>query len=248
MKITSVNNDLVKETAKLLKNKHREESKLFLIEGEKGIKEALSSGLDLIRIFVSEGTEFDFNGEIIETNEAVLSKISDAKSAPKAVAVAKQAVYTKETLNNASKVVLLEGVKDAGNLGTIIRTAVAFGTDALVLYGDTVDLYNPKTVRSAVGNLWKIPIFVIKDFNELSNIFANWERVATLPKGDNVLNLSDYIPSKKALIMFGSEADGLSSELKEFATKNVTIEMAPKVESLNLSISAGVFLYRLREN
>ena len=123
----------------------------------------------------------------------------------------------------------------------ILRTAAAFGIDAIVLYGDTVDLYNPKCVRSAVGNLWKVPVFKFDDLN----IFNDYERIATLPKGINVTNLKDYKPAEKVLIMFGSEADGLSEELKNFATKNITIEMAPTVESLNLSVSASIIFYSI---
>ena len=80
--------------------------------------------------------------------------------------------------------------------------------------------------------------------NDLS-VFEDYERVATLPKSNNTIWLKDYIPQEKILIMFGTEASGLSQELKNFATKNVTIEMTDKVESLNLSISAGVILYKL---
>lgn len=241
MKITSVNNDLVKETAKLLKNKYREDSGLFLLEGNKCIEEALNSGLEVVHIFSEKG--FEAFPQRIEVTEAVLSKISDAKTAPKAVAVAKQ--IKREWSNEYKKVVLLEGIKDAGNLGTILRTAAAFGIDAVVLYGETVDLYNPKCVRSAVGNLWKIPVFKLEDLS----IFSSYERVATLPKtpdnSSTLVNLLDYLPSGKVLVMFGSEADGLSEELKDFATKNVTIEMVSEVESLNLSVSAAVVMYKL---
>ena len=140
---------------------------------------------------------------------------------------------------------LLENIKDAGNLGTILRTAAAFNVDAVVLYGDTVDLYNPKCVRSSVGNLWKIPVFHIADKTDLMVNFMGYERVATLPKSNNSVWLKDYTPTEKVLVMFGTEAAGLSNELKEFANKNVTIEMSKEVESLNLSISAGVILYKL---
>ena len=246
MKITSVNNDLVKETAKLLKGKYREDTGLFLIEGKKGVKEALEAGINIKKIFVLEGVK-DYPEEItIETTEAVLSKISDAKSAPKVVAVANQPEVDISKLNNAKKVILLENIKDAGNLGTILRTVSAFGYDAVILFGDTVDLYNPKCVRSAVGNLWKVPVIKIKDFEELEKIFTSFERIATLPKGDKVINLKEFKPSEKMLIMFGSEADGLTEQLKSFATKNLTIEMASNVESLNLSISAAIIMYQLK--
>ena len=247
MKITSVNNDLVKETAKLLRGKYREESKLFLIEGEKGVQEALDAGLNIERIFILEGIKGYPEDKVIETTEAVLSKISDAKSAPKVIAIAHQIPQDLEKIKKAKRVILLEGIKDAGNLGTILRTASAFGIDGIVLYGDTVDLYNPKCVRSTVGCLWKTPVAQIKDFETLENVFKSFEKIATLPLGINVVKLENYIPSEKTLVMFGSEADGLSKELKDFATKNITIEMAENVESLNLSISVGVIAYKLKQ-
>ena len=245
MKITSVNNELVKDAAKLLRGKYRDEKGLFLIEGEKGVEEAMAAGVELERIFVLEGKTNFLGDNIIETTEAVLSKISDAKSAPKVVAVAKQPKYNIDNFRNFNKVVLLEGIKDAGNLGTIIRTACAFGFDGIVLYGETIDLYNPKCVRSTVGNLWKIPVVKINNKAELETHFSNHERIATLPKGDNVVNLNDYIQKERVLVMFGSEADGLSDDLKNFASKNVTIEMSENVESLNLSVSAAILMYKL---
>lgn len=237
MKITSVNNELIKETAKLLRGKFRDESGLFLLEGKKCIEEAIQSGLEIEHIFSTEG--FEEFPQRIEVSEPVMSKISETKSAPKAVAVAKQ--IQREWSNNYKKVVLLEGIKDAGNLGTILRAAAAFSIDAVILYGDTVDLYNPKCVRSAVGNLWKIPVFKMNNLDK----FKDYERVATLPKGENVINLKNYTPAEKVLVMFGSEADGLSEDLKHFATKNVTIEMSPNVESLNLSVSASIIFYSI---
>ena len=246
MKITSVNNDLVKETAKLLRGKYRDELGLFLIEGEKGVKEALEAGVIIERIFTLEGVKGYPEDKVIETTEAVLGKISDAKTYPKVIAVAKQLKSNNDNFKNFNKVLLLEDIKDAGNLGTILRTVSAFGIDGVVLFGDTVDLYNPKTVRSAVGCLWKVPVIQIKDYNILEDMFCQHERIATLPKGLNVVNLNDYIPAKKTLVMFGSEANGLSDKLKKFATTNLTIEMAPNVESLNLSISVAIVAYKLR--
>ena len=241
MKITSVNNELVKETAKLLQKKYRKDT--FLLEGSKCIEEAIASGLEIVHLFADESSdEFKGYDNLIETTEAVLSKISSTETPPKAVAVAKK--LKREWSENYKKVVLLENIKDAGNLGTILRTACAFNIDAVVLYGDTVDLYNPKCVRSAVGNLWKIPVF---EMNDLS-IFNDYERIATLPKAENTIWLNEYKPQEKVLVMFGSEASGLCEDLKNFATQNITIEMDGKVESLNLSISAGIIMYKLFVN
>ena len=245
MEITSVNNEQVKECAKLQQKKYRRGGK-FLLEGSKAIKEAYDSGIEIERVFVEKShvKDYDFVKDlIIETSEPVLKKLCTTDSAPNAVAVGIQKKYDKNVLKNAKKVVLLENTKDLGNLGTIIRTSVAFGADAIVLYGESVDIYNPKCVRSSVGQLWKIPIIEIKDFDELAEIFDKFERIATLPRSNNLLKT--FKPNLPTLVMFGSEADGLSDDLIKFSTKSVKIEMAKTVESLNLATSVAVVLYKL---
>lgn len=245
-KITSVNNDLVKYTVKLQQRKYRDESGLFLLEGEKCIEEAIESGIEIEYIFVIEGYNKFNNQQVIETTEAVLSKISTTTSAPKCAAVGKQ--VKREWKKSFKRIILLEDIKDAGNLGTILRTSCAFGVDAIILYGDTVDLYNPKCVRASVGNLWKVPVFSIKDPDELKNLCNDFTPIATLPKKENTIWLKELNTIDKALVMFGTESSGLSRELTDFAKdkgKAITIEMTDKVESLNLSISVGVILYKL---
>lgn len=249
MEITSVNNDLVKQTIKLQQKKYRTESGLFLLEGFKSIKEAFDGRVELRHVFVltEKKEKYGFVKDIILTNEAVLKKISTTDSAPDAVAVAVQPKNNIEKLKTSNKVVLLDNISDAGNLGTIIRTAAAFGVNSIILYGDTVDLYNPKCVRSAVGNLWKVNIVHVKSLKEIENIFKEYEKAATLPTSNETVLLNNWCPKKKTLIMFGSEADGLSEELKNWADINLTIEMNKTVESLNLSVSAGIVMYKLSD-
>lgn len=246
MKITSVNNDLIKDVAKLQQRKYRDEQGLFILEGIKSIEEAIEYGLEIVHIFVQEESKLFENQSCIETTEAVLAKISSTTSAPKAVAVAK--IPKKNWSENYKKVVLLEDIKDAGNLGTILRTACAFDVDAIILYGDTVDLYNPKCVRSSVGNLWKVPVFEIKNFDELEHRFIDFQKIATLPKSENTIWLKDFVEQDRILLMFGTESSGLSQKLKDFANQNVTIEMSNQVESLNLSMSVGIILYNIFQN
>lgn len=246
MKITSVNNDLVKEAAKLQQRKYREESGMFLLEGEKCVREAIEYGMTIEHLFILEGEDsFSFK-DAIETNEAVLSKISTTTSSPKVVGVARQ--LKREWNKDYKKVVLLEDIKDAGNLGTILRSCCAFDADAVILYGDTIDLYNPKCVRASVGNLWKIPVYNVKTFDELMKISKDFCPIATLPKNKNTVWLKDFKSKDKLLIMFGTESSGLSDRLINYAQKNgsaITIEMSESVESLNLSTSAGIILYEL---
>lgn len=244
MEITSVNNDLVKETAKLQQKKYRKDK--FLLEGYKAIKEAHDSGIEIEKIFINKNHIEDYKfvkALIIETTEPVLKKLASTESAPNAVAVGFQRKYDKNILKTCKKVVLLENIKDLGNLGTIIRSCTAFGADAIVLYGDSVDIYNPKCVRASVGNLWKLPIIHIKDFKELQENFEHFEIIATLPRTNNLLKT--FKTATPCLVMFGSEADGLSQELIDFSTNSVKIEMAQTVESLNLAVSVSVILYEL---
>ena len=246
MEITSVNNDLVKESAKLQQKKYRTQSSKFLLEGYKAIKEAFDCGIKLDKIFVEKNhlKEYDFAKDlIIETTEPVLKKLTTTESAPEAIAIGYQKVYDKNLLKNTKKVVLLEDIKDLGNLGTIIRSSVAFGADAIILYGESVDIYNPKCVRASVGNLWKLPIIHLTKIEELEDNFKDFERVATLPRTNNLLKT--FKVKQPCLVMFGSEANGLSEDLIKFSTTSVKIEMAKTVESLNLATSVSVILYEL---
>lgn len=248
LEITSVNNELVKQVVKLQQKKYRDQEKKFLLEGFKPIEEAFSAKLDIDEVFVlkEKASKYTFlKNKLILTTEPVLKKISTTDSPPEAVAVAKQKIFTIEDINSAKKLVLLENIKDFGNLGTILRTAKAFSQDGIILFGDTVDLYNPKCVRSAVGNLWKIPVVQIKDFTKLKELFSNYDRIATLPKSEDTVFLKDLKINEPYIVMYGSEADGLSNELINFSTKKVTIKMNSDVESLNLSISVGIILHEL---
>ena len=248
-KITSVSNNLVKETAKLQQKKYREQSGKFLLEGFKPVFEAYECGIEIEYVFVNEKKldEYAFLGDkVIPTNEAVLSKISTTDSAPDCAGVAFQKKFSSETLSDYKKVLLLENIKDAGNLGTILRTAAALGIELVVLYGDCVDLYNPKVVRSAVGCLWKLPIVEVKNLKILEDNFQNYAKIATLPRSKNLLKT--FSPPQNFVVMFGSEADGLSEDLIRFSNSDVKIEMRENVESLNLSISCGIVLYKLLIN
>lgn len=246
MEITSINNETVKNAVKLQQKKYRTIENKFILEGYKAIKEAFESGITLEKIFVDKNkiNEYGFAKDIlIETTEPVLKKLSTTDSAPEAVAIGIQKVYNFDILKTLKKVVLLEDIKDLGNLGTIIRSSVAFGAEAIVLYGDSVDIYNPKCVRASVGNLWKLPIIHIKDFKLLEQTFKGFQKIATLPRSKNLLKT--FKVKTPAIVMFGSEASGLSGELIEFSTNSVKIEMAQTVESLNLATSVSVILYEL---
>ncbi len=248
-KITSLSNPFVKETARLSQKKYRDEAGKFLLEGYKPVYEAFCCGLEIEYVFVNSNSleRYDFIKEkVIPADGAVLKKISTTDSAPDAVGVAKKRIFDIKNAGKAQKVLLLENIKDAGNLGTILRSASAFGIDAVILFGDCVDLYNPKVVRSAVGCLWKIPVIHLTDIEFIKTEFKNHTKIATLPRSKNML--SKFKSGPPFVVMFGSEADGLSEELTALCDKDIKIEMNDNVESLNLSISCAIVLYKLLIN
>ena len=247
-KIISKDNEKIKYVVKLASSKKfREKEKKFVVEGFKAIYDAYCFGLNLDDIYIHPSIieKFDFiNGhQITVVEEKILKKISTTESYSKCVAIFNMVDYSLDDLKTKNNVVLLEDIKDPGNLGTIIRSANAFGIEGIILYGDTIDVYNPKVVRSSVGNFLKIPIIKIDSIETLKLAFKNHYFYAT--KVDNGVDLKDIKFEEKKVIMFGSEAQGLSEELLNIAYKFFTISMKNKVESLNLSVAASIVFYSL---
>lgn len=251
--ISSIKNPLIKFASSLEKKSARTESGLFLIEGEKGVISALEDNIQIENIFVDRERVDLFallpEDKTFKVPEEILKKIATTQSPPPVIAVAKMFVHKLEDLLKKTNpiIILLEEIKDAGNLGTIIRTAAATGIAGIIITENSVDIFNPKTVRSAVANLWKIPIVYENDIKSLKvklNQICKVEFLATKVSAKDKNTLYYDINYKKpTLIMFGSESEGLSDNLSEIADKFIHIPMQENIESLNLSISAGVILY-----
>lgn len=247
-KITSKDNEKIKYVAKLILNKKfRETEKKFVVEGFKAVYEACCFGLKLREVFVHhsflEKFEFLDENKLTLVDDNILKKISTTESFSKCVAVFDMLDYSLNDLKTKNTIVLLENIKDGGNLGTIIRSANAFGVDGIVLYGDTIDLYNPKVIRSSVGNFLKIPIVKVNDIEAIKTTFKLHTFYAT--KVDTDVDLKTIKFEEKKVIMFGSEAEGLSNKLFDLADNFFTIKMQNRVESLNLSVAASIVFYSL---
>ena len=247
MEITSTTNSLVKEVSKLAQKKYRNETKLFLIEGQKAVEEAFVLNIEFENVFILKDkvTKYSQFKDAILTNEAVLKKISTTETAPEIIAVAKQVKFEMKDISTTNKIVLLENIKDSGNLGTIFRTCTALGVEAIIIAGDTVDVYNPKTVRSAVGNLFKIPFVVIKNIEEIKQNFKEHEILATVVPQKDTYNIIGLTLASKTIIMFGSESNGLSDNAIGIADKKITIPISSEVESLNLSTAVTICIWEL---
>ena len=180
--------------------------------------------------------------KVVIVSQQVLEKISTTDSMPEAVAVAKQQKYNLESIKQAKRVALIENIKDAGNLGTLIRSACAFSYDAIILCGDTVDIYNPKVVRSTVGALFKLPVVSVS-LNEAKQTFSKSVFIASVVNHKDIVNPETVDYTKPFVLMLGSEADGLSDEAVDVADVKTTIPMSSKTESLNLSTSGSILFY-----
>lgn len=239
-KITSTTNEIVKKAAKLSQKKYREETGLFLAEGEKAIKGLLQTEFKLVELFLKD--EIDIKCDKLHlVNVAVLSKISTTKTPCGAIGVFKQKTYKLNYFIDAKRLLLLENIKDAGNLGTILRACKAFEIEGVLLLGDAIDLYNPKVVRASVG-CFDLPVINI-DYEDLLK-FKNQTIYSTaLYKDSTPLNKIKF--KTPFIVAFGSEADGLTNNFLKNKTKNIKVETSNKVESLNLASAVSICLYEI---
>ena len=249
-KITSTSNSQVKDVVKLFQKKYRTESQKFIIEGIKPIEQAILYNYEIEKVFVIDTKAQKYSNiscKTIVVSQEIMKKISTTDSAPEIVAIAKQKKYSTDIFKTFKKIILLENIKDAGNIGTILRSAVAFGCEGIVLVGDTIDVYNPKVVRSTVGTMFMIPIVKINSC-DIKTLFPSHKIYATKLHQNNVIRPEQIDNTQPLLLMFGSEAEGLSDETSSIADHFVIIEHKDDVESLNLSVAASIVLYEVFKN
>ena len=237
MLITSVNNDKVKELVKLKEKKYRDKTGLFFVEGIDLIDEAYKNSM-IKELFVLDGENVSMDVPVTYVSYDVMKKISDMESISEYYAVC----YKKEELEIGNRIVILDGIQDPGNLGTIIRSAVAFNFDTVVLSKKTVDLYNPKVLRSTKGMLFNINI-IVRDIEEFINELDGWTVYGTDVINGN--NIKDEVISSKVAIVIGNEGRGISDNVKKLCDKFIYIGMNSDCESLNASVAASILMYEV---
>lgn len=239
MLITSLNNDHVKELAKLKEKKYRDSVNAFLVEGEHLVLEAYKTGL-IKELILEKDRLFPINVPTTYVTNDIIHKISCLESPSDVMAV----VSKKEEDNIGEKILILDDIQDPGNLGTIIRSAVAFGIDTLVLSPNTVDLYNPKVIRSTQGMIFHLNI-IIRPLNEfIENLKKdNYKILGTkVTSGIDVKESKTY--SHFALIM-GNEGSGVKEEILDSCDECLYIKMNEECESLNVGVATSILLYEL---
>ncbi|BBH24729.1 23S rRNA methyltransferase [Paenibacillus baekrokdamisoli] len=250
--LTSLQNDQVKAMAALLEKKHRDRTGQFIIEGVHLVQEAIQAGAD-VRTIVYDGERGipvelaqllqEMDCELIEATKGIMAKCSGTDTPPPIFGIVAKMPYEEEALyKENSLVVVLDGVRDPGNVGTIIRSADAVGADAVVLGSGSVDLYNPKTVRSTMGSLFHLPIIE----GNLEELLPEAKKRGIRLVGTSLqasATCYGYDWSGPTWLLLGNESNGLSTETLELVDENVIIPMQGKSESLNVAMAGTVLLY-----
>ncbi len=233
MKITSIHNDNVKYWVSLKNKKIRDEERKFIVEGDHLIEEARKNNLiEYIISCVDEDADFYVTKEIME-------KISDQKSISYNAAVVK--FIPEDSVNG--NVIILDNLQDPGNLGTIIRSSVAFNIDTIIISDTSVDLYNPKVVRATEGMIFNLNI-IRRNLEEVIPVLKNlgYKIVGTdVNEGIDVRNIS----KENVAIIIGNEGNGMSENVKEMCDEFINIKINKSCESLNAGVAASIIMYEV---
>lgn len=232
MEITSVNNPLIKETVKLQKKKYRDDRKVFIVEGYHLYEEAKKQGI-IRQIFTMDKNIKGNN--VVYVNSTVFQKLSMMKTPQKVLCVCNKL----ESKRLSSKVLILEKLQDPGNLGTLLRSALAFGFDTIVL-DNTVDLYNDKVIRSTQGAMFKLSFLHMSTLDFIRK-YKEYRVYGTSLNGASV---SDIIMTDKIALVLGNEGAGVSKEVLQHTNKNITIP-TKDVESLNVGVAGSILMYEM---
>ena len=255
--ITSKDNELIKETVKLIKSvKARKDKRLFVAEGLRLCRDAAESGAHIVTFLYTKQAE-EKNSEDLaficsvadrsdEISCELYNKISDTNSPQGFLCVIDTRLNTVMTkIKKGGKYVALENIQDPSNLGTILRTAEALGIDGVILSRDCCDIYSPKVVRGSMGAVFRLP-FMQKDE------FTSWIRELT-KSGINTYastpheaeNISRMDFSGGGIMLIGNEGNGLKNETIAACTGRVKIPMLGRAESLNAAAAAAILMYEL---
>ncbi len=263
--IQSMQNPMIKYYQKLKKRKFRESEKKFLVEGVRFVEEALRTqglidsliySLELIdsergqRLLSWAGEQ---GARMISVEKSIINYLASTEAPQGVMAVCEMKEWTIEEVFHVNDremikspiIVLVDGVADPGNLGTIIRSAHAFGAKGVILMSGTVDIYNDKALRATMGSIFHLPVInniLIKDL-PIRLFDDEWQLLMGVPRGGSLLNSVDL--KSPSVLLVGSEAEGASTDFYMLPHKKVTVPMAGNVESLNVAVAASIMLFQI---
>lgn len=252
MFISSLSNQHIKDIIRLqTKSSARKKEKLFVAEGIKMYEEAPKE--DIVNTYVSESflkeNKDKIKGSYIIVKDNIFKDISDTVTPQGIVCILKQREYQLNTILKKEErqiFVLLESLQDPGNLGTIMRTAEGAGAAAVIMNKSTVDLFNPKVVRSTMGSIFRVPFLIFEDLAEaVRELKENGVTIYAAHLGGGIYYNEECYNSSSGFII-GNEAKGLTEEISRRADRLVKIPMEGKLESLNAAVTAAILMYEAR--
>jgi len=255
MEILSPQNPRAKEWAQLLEKKHRDKQHKYVIEGIHLVQEALRSGADLecVAFDVEQGIPSELSSQMARTDKevqwigvsaAVIAKCSDTKTPQPVFAVVRKRPTDIDVLLQlkSSLVIVLDGVQDPGNVGTIIRTADAAGADGVIIGRGSADIYNPKTIRSTMGSIFHLPVVEGDLLELLPQAKENGVRIiSTSLQATSTCYGYDF--TGPSWLLLGNEAKGVSVEAQKLVDDSLIIPMKGQAESLNVAMASTVILF-----
>ena len=251
--ISSKDNDLIKHIRKLKDKKYRDENNEYLIEGVKLIEEAVKENAEIKKVIVCDDTTRTYEiptnvmleiakYECVYVTEKIFNLITQVTNPQGIMAIVKKNVTNSEIDYSQHIIVVLDGVQDPGNLGTILRTVDSVGLSQIIVSKETADAFNPKVVRSTMGAIFRVKIIESEDLQETIKQIKKHHFKLMVTSLQTDRSIYD-IQLNKRIIVIGNEANGVSKGIQDMADEKVKIPMLGKTESLNASVATGIILY-----
>jgi TrmH family RNA methyltransferase len=257
IRITSGDNSRIKLVRKLSTRKGRSTEGRFAVEGRNLVGEIIDRGLDVDFIMVPRGAADEADGlirdcidspglTVCEVPEREFAALTDAGGGIGMLAVVKRSDPDPDMLYGLKpedNLLVLDRIQDPGNMGTLIRTAVAAGYKAILALSGTVDIYSPKVLRATAGMVFEIPVFYLPDEKALKEILEKTGKRMVVTAVDGGKPYYDEDLSKGIALVIGNEGRGVSETLMQTADVKVTLPMLGRIESLNAAVAAAILMY-----